>query len=53
MTYDDWKTTEPPSDDDPRDYCPECQHVWAKCKCEPEDEEDISYIQDVRAGVNR
>lgn len=37
-TYDEWKTTEPPRDDDIRDYCPECEHIWAKCKCEPDDD---------------
>jgi hypothetical protein len=38
VSYDNWKTTEPNpyQDDDDRDYCPECRHIWAKCKCEPE-----------------
>lgn len=37
-TYDEWKTTEPVDWRDERDYCPECEHIWAKCKCEPEPE---------------
>lgn len=43
MSFDDWKTTEPVDWRDQRDYCPECDHIWAKCKCEPDvSEEPIS-----------
>ncbi len=36
-TYDEWKCSEPPPQEDERDYCPECEHLWDMCKCETEE----------------
>lgn len=38
MSYDDWKTREPP-DEEPR-WCPGCDEDESRCRCEPEPEPD-------------